>query len=82
VALQVDLDGGVVDQARLVLGGVAPVPWRAREAEAVLQGEHLTETVIQNAAVQATVGARPLSKNAFKVELVQGLVREALQGLV
>jgi xanthine dehydrogenase YagS FAD-binding subunit len=79
VALQIALTEGVVEQARVVLGGVAPVPWRATEAEAALLGQPLTESVILAASQAATAGARSLAQNGYKVELAQGLVREALR---
>jgi len=81
-AVQMTLAGGAVEQARIALGGVAPVPWRATEAEAALVGQTLSEAVIENASAAATAGARPLSQNGYKVELAQGLVREALRALV
>jgi xanthine dehydrogenase YagS FAD-binding subunit len=82
VALQITLTEGVVEQARVALGGVAPVPWRAAEVEAALLGQPLTEAAIQAASLAATAGARPLAQNEYKVELAQGLVREALRALV
>ena len=82
VAIQVVLAKGVVRHARIALGGVAPVPWRAKEPEGALLGQRLTEAVIQQVSLAATVGARPLSQNGYKVELAQGLVREALRALV
>jgi len=82
VALQITLAQGVVEGARIALGGVAPVPWRAAEAEAVLLGKPLTEAVIQEASLSATAGARPLARNGYKVELAQGLVREVLRAFV
>jgi xanthine dehydrogenase YagS FAD-binding subunit len=82
VAVQVTLAGGVVERARIALGGVAPVPWRAVEGEAALVGQTLSEAVIEKTSMAATAGARPLSQNGYKVELAQGLVREALRALV
>jgi xanthine dehydrogenase YagS FAD-binding subunit len=81
VALAVELDGGRVRQARVVLGGVAGIPWRAEAAEAALAGSALDEDVIARAAEAATEGARPLAHNGYKVALVQGLVRQALRRL-
>ena len=80
-AVQLAFDGDRVRAARVVLGGVAPVPWRAGEAEAVLTGASLAEDVIARAAAAATAGARPLAQNAYKVDLAQGVVRQALQQL-
>jgi xanthine dehydrogenase YagS FAD-binding subunit len=82
VAIQASLDQGIVQGIRMALGGVAPVPWRAAEAENALLGQRLTEANIRSASLAATTGARPLAQNAYKVELVQGLVREALRGIV
>ena len=82
VAAQITLAQGVVEGARIALGGVAPVPWRAEEAEAVLLGKPLNEDVIREASLSATAGAQPLSQNGYKVELAQGLVREGLRAFV
>jgi len=82
VAVQMVLAQGVVEQVRVALGGVAPVPWRAAEAEAALLGQRLTEAVIQDVSLAATAGAHPLSQNEYKVELAQGLVREGLRAFV
>jgi xanthine dehydrogenase YagS FAD-binding subunit len=82
VAIQVSVAGGTVDRAQIALGGVAPVPWRAKDAEQALLGQPLTEAAIEQASLAATAGARPLSQNEYKVELAQGLVREALRTFV
>lgn len=76
-AVEVGADGQV-RQARLVLGGVAPIPWRAPEAEAFLKGKKLDTGVLAEAAKLALRGAQPLEKNAYKVPLTQTLVRRAL----
>jgi xanthine dehydrogenase YagS FAD-binding subunit len=81
VAVQLVVTEGVVQQARVALGGVAPVPWRAEASEEVLNGAALTDDVIEQAAVAATEGARALAQNAFKIEMVQGLVRQGLNAL-
>ncbi|HEX6622980.1 MAG TPA: hypothetical protein VF064_04660, partial [Pyrinomonadaceae bacterium] len=67
-----------VRQARVVLGGVAPVPWRAPKAEGYLVGKTLTKDVLAEAARLALDGAAPLEKNAYKVPLTETLVRRAL----
>jgi xanthine dehydrogenase YagS FAD-binding subunit len=69
---------GTVRQARIVLGGVAPVPWRATKAEAYLTGKRLGAGELQEAAKLALDGAKPLAKNAYKIPLTQTLVRRAL----
>src|SRR5919206_1917841 len=67
-----------VRQARIVLGGVAPVPWRVPKAEEFLKGKALDAASLEEAARLALEGAEPLSKNAYKVPLTQTLVRRAL----
>ena len=76
-AVQLGTDRAV-RQARIVLGAVAPVPWRVPKAEAFLVGKSLTPEVLAEAAKIALAGAEPLEKNAYKVPLTQTLVRRAL----
>src|SRR5215813_8722527 len=79
VAAALEMDpSGTVRQARLVLGGVAPVPWRVPRAEEFLAGKRLDASVATEAARLALRGASPLSKNAYKIPLTQTLVRRAL----
>jgi len=78
VAAALELDGGTVRQARVVLGGVAHKPWRSREAEAALAGKPLSEESFQRAADAALAGAKPLAHNAYKVELGKRAVVRAL----
>ena len=67
-----------VRSARIVLGGVAPVPWRVPNAEKYLVGKNLKPEVLAEAAKIALADAKPLEKNAYKVPLAQTLVRRAL----
>ena len=67
-----------VRDARIVLGGVAPVPWRVPAAEKYLVGKSLNTEVLAEAAKIALADAKPLEKNAYKVPLAQTLVRRAL----
>lgn len=77
-AVVVTPDRGRIKAARIVLGGVAPVPWRAAEAERALVGQPLSKAVLARAATAALAGARPLDKNAYKVPLAEVVVRRAL----
>ena len=77
-AVALDLDGDVVRDARIALGGLASVPWRAQEAEAALAGERLTEATAEAAARAAFAEAVPQSHNAFKVTLGQATLVQAL----
>jgi len=81
MAASLRLEGGVVKEARVVLGAVAPIPWPSPKAEAALVGKPLTEATLTDAARAATVGAAPLSDNGYKVGLVQTLVKRTLAQL-
>ena len=81
VAAMVTLQNGVVSDARIVLGGVAPIPYRALKAEAAIKGQALNEASAAAAGLAATDGARPLAKNGYKVPLTQAVVRRALLSL-
>ena len=66
---------------RIVLGGVAPVPYRATSVENQLKGKHVKNSIKQAAATIRTV-ARPMSMNAYKVDIAQNMVeRTILQAL-
>jgi xanthine dehydrogenase YagS FAD-binding subunit len=67
-----------VTEARIVLGGVAPIPWRVPNAEAALIGKTLSADVLMKVAKASLAGAQPLEKNAYKVPLTETLVRRAL----
>jgi xanthine dehydrogenase YagS FAD-binding subunit len=67
-----------VREARIVLGGVAPIPWRVPDAEKFLVGKNLKPDVLAEVAKIALADAKPLEKNAYKVPLAQTLVRRAL----
>jgi xanthine dehydrogenase YagS FAD-binding subunit len=81
VAVLVTLDGPTVTDARIVLGGVAPTPWRCPAAEQALIRGSLTAEAIETAAARATDGAAPMSQNGYKVELVRRLVARSLTDL-
>ena len=81
VAAVVRLEQGRVAHARLVLSGVAPIPWRAHAAERELIGAELTDSAIERAAEAALAEARPLSNNAYKVPLARALIRQSLHTL-
>ena len=77
-AIAVRLAGRSVRDARIVLGGVAPIPWRVPAAEKFLIGKTLDKDVLSEAGKIALADAQPLAKNAYKVPLTQTLVRRAL----
>jgi xanthine dehydrogenase YagS FAD-binding subunit len=78
VALALRMSGQRVEEARVVLGGVAPKPWRSPAAEAVLVGKQLDATTARAAADAAVADAQPMEQNGYKVLLVKGIVEESL----
>ena len=79
VSVAIVLDGGTtVRDARVVMGAVAPVPWRSLEAEAVLKGGPLDESRARSAAEAALKDAQPMSDNAYKVVIAKAIVRRAI----
>jgi xanthine dehydrogenase YagS FAD-binding subunit len=77
-AIVLDTDQDVVRQARIVLGGVAPIPWRLPEVERMLVGQRVTEDLAAQAGAAALSGARPLSHNAYKLPLTENMVKRSL----
>jgi xanthine dehydrogenase YagS FAD-binding subunit len=82
VALSLRTERDVCRDSRVVLGGVSPRPLRSRSAEAVVAGKPLSAEVIRAAAAAAFADARPMSMNAYKVTLGEGLVRRAFEQAV
>jgi xanthine dehydrogenase YagS FAD-binding subunit len=70
--------GGVMRDARVVMGGVAPIPWRALKAEEFLRGKKLDDALAKQAGEIALEGARPLKDNVYKVKIAQDLIRRGL----
>ncbi len=82
VALQLVVQDNVIKDSRVVLGGVAPKPWRLPEVEAFLHDRNIGPAVIGQAADMAVVGAQPLRGNNYKIALVKGIMREALSSIL
>jgi xanthine dehydrogenase YagS FAD-binding subunit len=78
VAVALQMNGKTVKDVRIVLGGVAPIPWRVPDAEKFVIGKELTNDVLQEAGKIALARAEPLQNNAYKIPLTQTLVRRAL----
>jgi xanthine dehydrogenase YagS FAD-binding subunit len=77
-AAALEMEGGTCRSARICLGAVAPVPWRAKASEAALAGKAVDEAVAGKAADAALAGAAPLSQNAYKVRAARAAVRRAI----
>jgi xanthine dehydrogenase YagS FAD-binding subunit len=73
-----EMEGGTVKTARIVLGQVAPVPWTAAEAETFLQGKAIDAATAQKAGEAAVQGAAALSRNGYKIQLARVAVQRAL----
>ncbi|MBA4419017.1 MAG: hypothetical protein C0392_14100 [Syntrophus sp. (in: bacteria)] len=78
VAAVLTMEKGFCSQACIALGAVAPGPVRAKAAEEFLAGRQIDEAVAEEAGRLAIKGAKPLSGNAYKVEIVKTLVKRAL----
>jgi xanthine dehydrogenase YagS FAD-binding subunit len=72
------MSGQTIKAARVVLGAVAPIPWRSAPAEAALAGKPLTEETAMAAADAAITGAKPMSGNAYKVQIARTAVKRAV----
>jgi xanthine dehydrogenase YagS FAD-binding subunit len=80
-ALVLEMDKDTCRAARLVLGGVAPIPWRLPEVERMLAGQKITPELAARAGDAAVAGARPLAKNGYKVPMTQAMVRRTIESL-
>ena len=81
VAAILEVEGDTIHEARIALGGVAHVPWRAERAEAVLRGREATPEAFQAAADAELSAAQPLRDNAFKVPLARNVLIRTLSEL-
>ncbi len=79
VAAALEMEGDIIKEARLALGGVAHKPWRDAEAEGLLNGKSATKETFHTAAAAVVRGAHGFGDNTFKIELAQRAVVRALQ---
>lgn len=70
--------GSKVQSARVVMGAVAPIPWRSRPAEDALVGKTITEATAAAAAEAALKDAHPLRQNAYKIDVAKVAVKRAI----
>ncbi|HEX5140704.1 MAG TPA: hypothetical protein VFX19_07155, partial [Dehalococcoidia bacterium] len=80
-AIGYEMTDGRMRGVRVVLGGVAPTPFRSLRAEILLEGQPPSEELAKRAADAALDGAAPLSHNAFKVDLAHALIWRAVMRL-
>lgn len=77
-SVALSLQGQNVRTARIVMGAVAPVPWRSAAAEAALTGKRISEQAAMQAADAAVAAAKPMSGNAYKVQIARTAVKRAI----
>lgn len=77
-AVSLKITAGKITDSRVVLGGVAPIPWRSKEAEAALKGKTISDKIAMDAGVAAMKTAVPMSNNAYKIKLAANVVKIAV----
>jgi xanthine dehydrogenase YagS FAD-binding subunit len=77
-AVVLGTNGNTISSARVVLGAVAPVPWRSEDAERALIGKPLNEATATEAAAAAVRAAQPLSRNGYKVQIAKTAVKRSI----
>jgi len=82
IAVAAQIEDGVWQDGRIVLSGVAPTPYRATVAEDVLRGQSVTEALAREAGDRALLDARPMTYNAYKVDIAKNLIKQAAMNLV
>ena len=78
IAIAIKFSGSMVEKARVVFSGVAPVPWRSMEVEEIITGRFIDKNTAADAARAAVKDARPMTKNQYKIPLLRGLIEEEL----
>ena len=77
-AVVLEMDHQTCRSARIVLGGVAPIPWRLPEVERMLVGQRISPDLAARAGEAAVAGAKPLAKNGYKLPLTKTVVRRTV----
>ena len=77
-SVALSMNGDSVRAARIVMGAVAPIPWRSAAAEAALAGKRVSEESAVAAADAAVAAAKPMSGNAYKVQIARTAVKRAI----
>ena len=77
-AVDLEMNRDVCRSTRIVLGAVAPIPWRLPEVEKLLTGQRLTPEQAAKAGDAAVAGARPLAKNGYKVAMTSAMVKRTI----
>jgi xanthine dehydrogenase YagS FAD-binding subunit len=81
-AIKGTVSGNMFKDIKIVLGGVAPIPWRLEKAEKSIRGKKVTEGLLRQAAGEALKEAKPMTENGYKIELAETVIYRAALSLV
>jgi xanthine dehydrogenase YagS FAD-binding subunit len=81
VALALVFQRDLIQSARVVMSGAAPIPWRSKEVEQVITGKNLNPAIIAEAAQAAVKNAQPLAHNDYKIDLFKAMIQEELTAI-
>jgi xanthine dehydrogenase YagS FAD-binding subunit len=81
-AVKGNISGSAFKDIKIVLGGVAPIPWRLKKAEDLIKGKSVNETLVRKAAQEALKDAEPLAENSYKKDLVEVVLYRAVLSLL
>jgi xanthine dehydrogenase YagS FAD-binding subunit len=81
-AVKGTVSGGIFRDIKIVLGGVAPIPWKLTKAENIIKGKKVTEDLVRKAAREALKEAKPLEENGYKKELAETVLCRAVLSLI
>ena len=81
VAVALEMDRDACKKARVVLGGVAPIPWRLPKVEAMLAGQRMTPDLAARAGEASIEGAQPLAKNKYKLPITKAVVKRTISAV-
>jgi xanthine dehydrogenase YagS FAD-binding subunit len=81
-AVKGTVSGNGFSDMKIVLGGVAPVPWRMEKVENALTKKKLSEALIKDASRAALAEVNPLEENGYKKQLVEAVISRAVMSLV
>jgi xanthine dehydrogenase YagS FAD-binding subunit len=76
------ISGGVFKELKIVCGGLAPIPWRLKQAEDFIRGKKPTEEVVRQGVRAALADAKPLEENAYKMDLLEAVLYTAISSMI
>jgi xanthine dehydrogenase YagS FAD-binding subunit len=81
-AIKGTVSGNMFKDIKIVLGGVAPIPWRLDKAEKSIRGKKVTEDLLRQAAGEALKEAKPMAENGYKIELAEAVIYRSALSLI